>query len=104
MGGGCATGMPWTIRGATKDGVPPGQRKLYVYQRVGFTLEVYRGCIVVRERFPGTHATLNVPYSRLVSIRCLRGKLLLRVVGGVTIVYDLGPATDEVCALVTGLL
>ena len=96
--------MPWTIPGATKDARAPRERRLYGYQSVGFTLEVYRDRLVVHERFPGTHSTLTNHYHRLVRIRCLRGQLLVRIDGGVTIIYDLGPAAAEVCELVSNLL
>ena len=83
----------------------PGTHKLYVYQRPGLKLEIYRDRIAiweVRDHTPQPYA-LRIEY--LTAVRCTTGgQLYLEFRGLLFIVLHLGQAAAEVCALVSSLL
>ena len=83
----------------------PGTYKLYVYERPGLKLEVYRDQIIIWEVRHHTPQTYILRIEHLTAVRCPGGgQLYLELRGMLFIVLRLGPAAAEVCALVAELL
>ena len=83
----------------------PGTHKLYVYERPGLKLEVYRDRLEIHDLAPEPPQHGVVPLAEIVAVRAsASGQLILEFVDGPDRAYELGPAARDVCTLLAGLL
>ena len=85
--------------------MPNGNFLLYSFRRAGLSLEVYRDRIEIHDLAPDPPQHRMVPLAVIVAVRAsLSGQLLLELVDGRDIGYELGPAARDVCDVVAALL
>lgn len=78
---------------------------LYSYRRATFRLDVYRDRIEVRERVLLQPTLVTLSLRQVRSVRCQSGgRLLLELSDRTWLVYQLGSASADVCALLVRLL